>query len=253
MDITIQELFKGKSTLIKNKEFFPTRTYVEPFLERMSKFTDDFRVQVKLPDQITISKDCSDITFNRVLIQAVLPQKYCIDRHDEVYGMVYGIDVKRPIVKLYRGYLNKACTNLCVFEPEWLNIQELVPGDPINFAPIKNLMEYTNNFPSMLENLKSNFIDREERKHYLGEWVDYAIREYEDRGFGKVKLAVSTPIDAYKALFVDSNSEYFIPEGIEPSLFDVYNSFTQVITDDSRDLLNKFDKTLLIGRMLNVI
>ena len=46
-DLTIFDLYKGKSTLIKNKEFFPTRTYVEPFIEKMSKFTDKFTVQVK--------------------------------------------------------------------------------------------------------------------------------------------------------------------------------------------------------------
>ena len=94
MEIGTAELLKGKSTIIKNKEFYPTKYYVEPFLEKMSKFTDDFRIQVKLPDQMTLNKDNTDITYNRVWIQAVLPEKYCIDSHDEVYGFLYGIDVK---------------------------------------------------------------------------------------------------------------------------------------------------------------
>ena len=57
MEITVQELLQGKPTIIKNKEFFQTRNYVEPFLEKMSKITEDFRVQVRTPDQITVSKD----------------------------------------------------------------------------------------------------------------------------------------------------------------------------------------------------
>lgn len=252
MEITINELLKGKSTLIKNKEFFPTKTYVEPFFDKMSAITDNFKISVKLPDQITKSKDESDLTYNRVLVEAVLPEKYCIEEHDEVIGFLYGIDVKKPVVKIYRGYLNRACTNLAVFSPQWMNIQELVPGDPINYSPIKHVMEYTNDFAVVINKLKSVNIDRTRRKEYLGEWVDYSLRESQDYGFGKVKIAVSTPIDAYKELFINQDSQYYIPEGFDPSLFDVYNSFTQIITDDKKDIMNKFEKTMIINRLLGV-
>ena len=253
MDISIEEVLRGKPCLIKNKEFLPTKHYVEPFLNKMSSITNDFIVKVKLPDQMTLTPTSTDITYNRVWIQAVLPEKYTIDNHDEVIGMVYGIDVKTPVVKLYRGHLNRACTNLTVFEPQWLNTQELIPGDPINFNPLKELLEKENTFKIMLDKLKTQLISREERKQLLGNWVDFCIREYINLGSGKVKLAVSTPIDAYKQLFVDTDSIYYIPEGIDPDLYQVYNSFTQVLTDDSKDLLNKMEKTLLVGKLLNVI
>lgn len=251
-DLTLQELLNGKATIIKNKEFYPTKTYVEPFLERMSAFTDDFRLQAKLPDQITKNSSAQDLTYNRVLIQAVLPEKYQIDSHEEVIGFLYGIDVRKPVVKIYRGYLNSACTNLCVFNPQWLNVQDLIPGEPINFSPIKNLMESTSDFAVKLAEMKATFLDRAERKRYLGEWVDYSLRESQDYGFGKVKIAVSTPIDAYKQLFIDQDSDYYVPEGYDPSLFDVYNSFTQIITDDSKDIMNKFEKTMIINKLLQI-
>lgn len=253
MDITIEEVLRGKPCLIKNKEFLPTKHYVEPFLNKMAAITDEFIVKVKLPDQMTLTPTSTDITYNRVWIQAVLPEKYTIDNHDEVIGMVYGIDVKTPVVKLYRGHLNRACTNLTVFEPQWLNTQELIPGDPINFNPLKELLEKENTFRIMLDRLKNQHVSRDERKQQLGNWVDFCIREYINLGSGKVKLAVSTPIDAYKQLFVDTDSIYYIPEGIDPDLYQVYNSFTQVLTDDSKDLLNKMEKTLLIGKLLNII
>ena len=44
MKINIEDLLKGKATIIKDREYLPTKSYVEPFLERMSKFTNDFRV-----------------------------------------------------------------------------------------------------------------------------------------------------------------------------------------------------------------
>jgi hypothetical protein len=251
-DITISDLLKGKSTIIKNKEFFGTKNYVEPFLERMSKFTDDFRISVKLPDQMTTTKDLTDTTFNRVLIQAVLPEEHSIDGHDEVIGFLYGLDVKKPVVKIYRGMLNQACTNLCVFNPQWLEIQDLLPGEAINYNGVKHLMEQTSDFKLRLDNMKNTYLSRDLRKQYLGEWVDYSLRETQDYGYGKVKIAVSTPIDAYKQLFIDSDSDYFIPEGVDPSMFDVYNSFTQIITDDKKDLMNKFEKTIIINNLLKV-
>ena len=240
-DINIAELLKGKSTLIKNKEFFPTKTYVEPFIERMSKFTDDFRISVKTPDQVTFNKEATDLTYNRVLIQAVMPEKYSIDHHSEVIGFLYGIDVKKPVVKIYRGYLNQACTNLCVFNPQWIEVQEMIPGDPINYNAVKMLMEQTSDFPVKLKALKDNYIDRNLRKQYLGEWVDYSLREGEDYGFGKVKIAVSTPVNAYKELFINSESDYYVPEGIDPSMFDIYNAFTHIDRGWHPDYFDKFN------------
>lgn len=252
MEITVEELLRGKPTIIKNKEFFQTRNYAEPFLEKMSKITSEFKVQAISPEQMTYSKDSQDVTYNRVLIQAVLPKEHTIDNHAEVIGFLYGIDVKRPVAKIYRGYLNMACTNLTVFNPNWISVQELIPGDPLNYAPVNYLIEDTNDFADKLKKLKETMLNREQRKNMLGHWVDYSIREGQDYGFGKVKLAVSTPVDAYKQLFIDQESPYFIPEGIDPSLFDVYNSFTQIVQDDKKDILNKFEKTMIINRMLCV-
>lgn len=252
MGITISDLYKGFPCIIKNKEFYSARTYVEPFLEKMSKFTDDFRIQSKLADTLSTKKEEINQIYTRVLVEAVLPEKYCIDKHDEVIGLVYGIDVRKPVVKIYRGYLNQACTNLCVFNPQWLNVQELIPGEPINYSPIKSLLESTNDFATVLSNMKSTYLDRNERMRYLGEWVDYSLRESQDYGFGKVKIAVSTPIDAYKSLFIDQESEYFVPQGYDPSLYEIYNSFTQIITDDQRDILNKAEKTFIVNRLLKI-
>jgi len=253
MEITVKELYEGFPCLIKNKEFSSAKQYAEPFLERMSKYTNDFRIQIKEADTLSVLNDNANKIYSRVLIQAVMPKEASILSHDEVVGFLYGIDVKKPVAKIYRGYLNQACTNLTVFNPQWINIQELIPGEPLNYNPIKSLLEQTNNFENQIKSLKETFIDRNKRKEYLGEWVDYSLRNFQDYGFGKVKISSSTPIDAYKQLFIDQESEYYIPEGFDPSMFDIYNSFTQIITSDKRDLLNKPEKTILIGELLNVL
>ena len=159
MKLELNELLKGKATKIKDKEYFQTEAYVTPFLERMQKITNDFRVEVKLPEQVTITKkedlDFDDVTYNRVWIQAVLPEQYCVENHDEVIGMVYGIDTRKPIAKFYRGGLNRACTNLCVFDPSYLSVQEMKPAEAISFRSLDVIMEKSNEIMIWLQKLHS--------------------------------------------------------------------------------------------------
>ena len=53
MELKLNELLAGRATRIKNREYFPTAAYVEPFLERVSKLTKDFRINAVTPSQIT--------------------------------------------------------------------------------------------------------------------------------------------------------------------------------------------------------
>lgn len=66
MEIDKDLLFEGKSTIIKNKNYLSTKEYVESFFDEMSKFTDDFIIRVQTPNQMTLSGEDKDITFNRV-------------------------------------------------------------------------------------------------------------------------------------------------------------------------------------------
>lgn len=252
MEITVEELLAGKSTIIKNKEFFPTKNYIEPFFDKMSKYTDKFIIRAKAAPQMSITQDSTDIVWNRVWVQAQLPESYDFDNHSEVYGIVMGLDARKPVAKLYRGGLNLACMNLTVFNPSWLNVQELQPDEPLNFNPLEELAQKENDMRITIERMKNEFLDRDKAKDHLGHWVDFSILEGEDNGFGNVKMATSVPISAYKQIFLDKDHKYYSPEGIDPSKFDVYNAFTELITHDKRDILNTAEKTLLLGRMLNV-
>ena len=59
--------------------------------------------------------------------------------------------------------------------------------------------------------------------------------------------------DAYKQLFIDRESPYYVEETIDPTMYTVYNSFTNIIKDDSKDLLNKFEKTVIVDKILNLV
>ena len=259
MDIQLDALLKGKQTRIKDKEYFETEAYVNPFLERMSKITSDFRVKVELPEQVTFTKEgnlnLEDITYNRVWIQAVLPQQYDVDNHQDVIGMVYGLDTRKPIVKFYRGGLNRACTNLCVFNPDYLDVQELQPEVAIDYRPLDILTNKANEIKVFLKKLHNITFPRDNQyiNEQLGMWVRNCLNIHYYNGINNVKLATSTAIDAYKLLFEKDSSDYYVPATSNTDMFNIYNAFTELISNDKdKDIMNKCEKTLLLKNILGV-
>ena len=261
-EITLNELLKGKATRIKNKEYFPTAAYVEPFLKRVQKLTSEFRVQIQLPKQVTYTSDgelnTEDITYNRVLVEAVLPDEYKFndDPHKDVLGMVYGIDVRKPVVKFFKGKERMSCTNLCVFSPQLLSCQGLESETAVDYEPLERIIEQTDDTAVWMKKLMESEFDcrTQNVNESLGRWIRNCINMSFDNHYGKAKLAVSAPIDAYKSLFEDDDSEYYA--GVDSgdiSMYQVYNAFTQVLTDGmKKDPFNIFEKTLLLKDILTL-
>ena len=262
MELTIEQLLQGKSTRIKNKDYFPTAAYVEPFLERAQKLTSEFRVQVQLPTQITYTAsgdiNTEDITYNRVLIEAILPDEYKFndDPHRAVLGMVYGIDVRKPVVKFFKGQERMSCTNLCVFSPQLLACQDLEAETAIDYSPFERIIEQTDDTATWMKKLIETDFNcaTQNVNESLGRWIRNCINMSFDNHYGKAKLAVSTPIDAYKSLFEKEDSDYYA--GVDSgdiSMYQVYNAFTQVLTDGmKKDPFNIFEKTLLLKSILSL-
>lgn len=255
MELTTEQLFKGKATRIKEKEYFTTEAYVTPFMERVSKLTNNFIINAKPADQISLTKEgevnFDDVIYNRVWIQGVLPEEYAWDNHKRVISMIYALDTRKPLVKFYVGALNMACLNLCVFNPEMLNVAELEPESAINYSFLRNALSLTDETASMLKQLSNMEFKRDAIFDDLGHWVDNCINAKINTGFGTVKLAESAPIDVYKDLFYDEKSKYYTTDDRVDG-FTVYNAFTDLITQDKKDLVNKFEKTLLIKDIMGV-
>lgn len=250
MEISVSELLEGQATLIKNKQYLATKEYVQPFLDKMSAFTNDFRVLVKLPDQITTKDSTQNITYNRVLIEAVLPKEYSVDGHDEVIGFLYGLDVRKPISKVYRGYLN-AARGLTVFDPKWLVVNEIKPDESITFD-IDKLMSLPTKFEATVKQMKSEFIGKGEITNHLGRWVDTTLRNNYYNGIQNVKISPNVPVEAYKSLFTDEGSGNFVHPNKEASIYDAHNAFTTIISNDDKDIMNRFEKTMMVNTLLSV-
>ncbi len=252
MQITLDALLKGKQTSINNKEFLKTEEYVNPFLETMSKFTDNFIINVKTPSQVTLTNNIVDETYNRVWIQAVMPDNYTIDNHDEVYGLIYGLDVRKPVLKLYRGSLNRACLNLMTFDPSWLVTQELVPQEQAKYN-IVSLMEKVSDIETKLRYMKSNTLSSalEDRHLLLGSMIDKSILFEQESLNGKVKISPACVVKAYNNVYNNTESPYYFRDQ-DVTIFDYYNSFTDIITKDKKDIVNKFEKTMIINNLFNL-
>lgn len=258
MELTLEELLAGRATRIKEKEYFPTAAYVEPFLERVHNLTNNFIIKAKMPDQITLEKDGSvcteNITWNRFWVQAVLPEdEYCFDNHKKSINLLVALDTRKPIVKIFKNDLNMACLNMCVFSPDFIDIQALEPETAINFKPVERILSLQDKTNEILKRLNSLFVDKSTLHEQLGFWVDKCITESYDNGYGKVKVACSTPIDAYKSLVYDTESPYFQKDRNQINYFDIYNSFTDLICNDKdKDLVNKFEKCYLLSKILGI-
>lgn len=66
MEITLDALLKGKPTIIKDNKYLSTKEYVQPFIDEMSKYTKNFIIHVQLPNQVTLSENNKDLTYNKV-------------------------------------------------------------------------------------------------------------------------------------------------------------------------------------------
>jgi hypothetical protein len=260
-EIQLNELLAGRATRIKNRDYFQTAAYVEPFLDRVQKITKEIRIQVQLPTQITYTAtgdiNTEDITYNRVLIEAILPDEYKFndDPHRAVLGMVYGIDVRKPVVKFFKGQERMSCTNLCVFSPQLLSCQDLEPETQIDFKPLERIIEQTDDTAAWLKKLIETEFDCSEHNvnESLGRWIRNCINYSFNNHYQPVKIACSTPIDAYKSLFEKEDDDYYIGLNENTSMYQIYNAFTQVLTDGmKKDPFNIFEKTLLIKDILDI-
>ena len=86
----------------------------------------------------------------------------------------------------------------------------------------------------------------------LGHQIDNCINYKFHNDFGTIKLPESLPIEVYKNLFYNEKSAYFTNDD-RVSGFDVYQAYTDIICNGkSKDLVNRFEKTLLVSRIMGL-
>ena len=239
--------------MIKESQYFPTKDYVSPFIELMKKFTNDFSIQVQLPSQLTITDSKEDITYNRVWVQAIMPQKCDKYGYAETYNLVYALDVRKPVYKLFKAYKDRKTSNLFAFNSQWINVYELKPDE--KFAEfdnvVKHFMELTDDSELIFDKLEKEKLSSESKKRQqqLGELIENSmIFEITNKG-GKIKIAPQMVLKAYQNVYMDSSSRNYVSDQEECTKLNYLDAFSSLITEDDKDIVNRFEKNLLVYNM----
>lgn len=260
MQENLKTLYKGSATIIKGKEYLSTEAYIKPFVERLKDYTEKFICHTKPADQISYDKDSVDYVYNRVLVTGILPDEYDItlNRDDKavtyhrVVCMTYALDVKTPICKFYTGVVDSEC-NFYAFGANCISIQKIEPDNPIDYTPVKSVIDsgLNDNCEVILNQNLTRSIDRDKITETLGDWVDFAIRKEYVNDSGRIKLSNSMPIDAYKNLQINRDSEYY-KDGDKIMYPEILQAFLNQVTKDDKDITNRYEKTQLINQMLKL-
>src|SRR5574344_2288623 len=233
IEITLNDLYKGKSILIKNKQYLSTKQYTEPFVDRLSTFGASFKIQAIQPKQMTKEGEHVDMAYTKVLIDAVLPIKYDSGKSfRQCISMAYSLDVKKPICKFYRTVVDTSTNWMYNFDQNAILIQEIEDSSAIDYSVIKSLMELTDNHDVMYNQLLGIELDRNKISNDLGAWIHYFLTEEYSNSIGRVKIKSDLPISVYKKMFIDSNNNLYISQGHPISLIDVYETFSDIIVYD---------------------
>jgi hypothetical protein len=111
-----------------------------------------------------------------------------------------------------------------------------------------------NDFKDFLNFLHTTPFSRDEQNinENLGMWVRNTLDLNFDNGLSKAKLATSMAVDAYKLLFKDAKSPYFVNPGTNTDMFRIYNAFTELISNKDKDIMNECEKTLLVKDIIGL-
>ena len=252
----LKEVLKGSATMIKNKQYLSTKDYISPFVDKLKDDTDKIICNVKMADQLSINNSNPDIIYNKVLVTLILKDTYdvVIDKliYKRVICMAYALDVKIPVCKFYTGVIDSD-GNFYAFGDNCLSLQKIEPDTPIDFQFVTTIKQngINDNCKDMLKQIKDLTIAKNTLYQKLGEWVDFTIKKEYINEVGKVKLSSNMPIESYKDLTINKDSDYYIDEDNIPLTL-ILKSYLNQVELDTKELINRYEKTQLVNQLLSL-
>lgn len=249
--INLNELIKGKETKIFNKQFKNTSYYVQPFIDMAHKYNvEDFYIQVKAPHQVNTVNgeiDFDNITFNKVLIHAILPSNY---EYANYVGLTYALDVKEPVLKTYRGIIHKPTNNTFSFDVNPLKVQ-LLKND-LNYDHLEDLFKSNNLDFSIFRQLEEHKYTYRDIKYLLGNWVNSCIHTQVKTDAGIVMVPAELPVAIFKNLYINQNSPYLVNTTDFVSKAHLLHTFANYCLNNNRDIINVFEKNSITSSILEI-
>lgn len=249
---TLQNVYQGHATTIKNKTYFNTRQYVEPFINAVSDFAGRHICDVKIADQL--EGNGTRAIYNRVLITSICNDEYDFIVNGKVYHRVvcmsYSLDTRKPLCKFYTGVVDPDL-NFYAFGENCIYIQEIEAESAINYSSVQTVFRngLNDNCQQMLEQLVT--VPIHNSPDILGHWVDFAIKKEYYNEAGKVRLSVTLPVDVYKNVTIEQDSVFY-EDAEEIPIIKVLEAFSSSISNDDKDLINRYEKIKLVNRLLGL-
>lgn len=241
-DLSIEDVMSSKIYVKEGSAvgFRSPREYLGDFVKE-----GDGTWRVKVADPVVNEEitGARNIAYPRVMVEAQLGE--LIPHFEAVVGMVYALDLQKPVIKCYSGFNVRSCINLSIFNTDNMFQQELL-GDyekVISMAR-KYFLEKEKDvidFKTRFTKLQESFLTEPQLNELLGRML---------RESSRTRLG-TTPILGAAKLLDDNTSTYYVrPDGkFTCNKFNVYNAVTQILTN-SNDIIDKPNKTIALTKLL---
>ena len=243
-ELLLNDLQESKIYVRNNISYMPPKEIINPFLDKLDFDPETDQVSIQIQNAVINQEigGAENIAYPRFLVELKRQLLTFGDvEYQNTFGLLIGMDQQKPLVKVYTGMNVSACTNLCIFNAEHVHAQNLM-------EPLDNTWNAVEAFAKG-EELK---IDEYRKTHLelvntvlnqeqVNERLGYLLRLAGDTRLG------TTPIVTAAKLLSSKQSLYYFEK--ETTMYNLYNSITQSITD-SKDLLHRPDKTLGLTNLL---
>jgi hypothetical protein len=243
-DLTLDKVLSSKVYVHEKSQisFGSPRQYIEPFLEKFANLNVQWKVNVS--ERVANKEVEGNVNeaFGRVLIEAKFPQQFCAHDHDSVIGMVYALDLQKPVIKIYSGQNAWACTNLAIFGGRYVHQVEILSGYQ---SVYDKGLEYVEGMTQQLARFQELY-QRMNDTTYEGDDINKIIGYLLRQGYANKQIGTTPVLSALKDL-EEPKSKYAIREG-KTTQWNLYSALTQYVTDKV-DILEKASKTTLISNL----
>lgn len=249
-----EDVMQGAATTIKDVKYLKAEQYIKPFLDKVESKATDVTFGASEPKQKTLLDGTEVAVYNRVHVIATLNEEYNTDEFKTIVGMIYGLDLRKPVIKFYKAYINKESGDMYMFDDSAIDVQDLESDALPSYDIIDDLLENKDDISDNVASLRINEInaDRETIDALFGKWLHNVMTTSWNQGYGPIKLAISNITDMFKSMFVNEKSADFVDESDVTTMLAIYKNLVHAISSDEKDLVNKCEKILILREILDV-
>lgn len=249
MNITLPDLRTSKVFVKEgsNVRFGSASDYIDPFLEHIPMGKASYIVEGANRVVNAEVDGNENIAYPRVHLQAQfhngVPDELGMK---SVMGIVYALDIQKPVIKVYTGMNVSVCMNLTIFHYSEMFQQEILSA---NYREVydkaktyagdkeKQILEYQ----TKVKKLKETNLDEESLNELIGRLL---------LNGSKSRLGTTPVVQAAKSL-LDNSSPYYVWRNNEfaCNLWNVYNSVTDVLTNKV-DFTDRSNKIIALSKIM---